>query len=570
MRTHGFGISLALLVLAAACTDTPDHSAGGVPADSVATPRTAAALSGWRVMNQFPIARGTIRYRPQPIAVPTPAQSQPPMLGPEGAAPSSGALVLYDDGGPWGWLGELYAIGMGTLASHFGPWTAKPIGAYSAQEMTAYRAVIYLGSTFDQPVPSAFLSDVASGVRPVRWIDDNIWQLVNAYPSFATTYGFMPWIFDTATVSQVEYKGTALARYAANMAGIMTYSSVSSGKVLAEARRSDGSSFPWAIRGANLTYIGENPLAYIGPNDRYLALCDLLFDLLAPATPERHRALVRIEDVNPTSSPKALRAIADYLEKAKVPFSVATIPVYTDPNGYYNDGVPETYSLEDKSAVAKAIKYMLAKGGRLVMHGYTHQYSNVANPYGGVTGDDFEFYRTHFDAAGYLVYDGPVAEDSAAWADGRVKAGLKIFGAVGLASPPVFEFPHYAGSPLSAQGIRTTFSTAYHRGMFFGGSLTGQTANYGHYIGLFYPYVVQDIYGFKQIPENLGYYEPNPDHHNLPWYVPDLLGAANANRVVRDGFASFFFHPEFNVSILKQIVSGVKAAGYTFVAPESL
>ena len=40
-----------------------------------------------------------------------------------------------------------------------------------------------------------------------------------------------------------------------------------------------------------------------------------------------------------------------------------------------------------------ALKYMQSKGGTIIEHGYTHQYSNVANPYDGVTGDDAEFFR---------------------------------------------------------------------------------------------------------------------------------------------------------------------------------
>lgn len=47
--------------------------------------------------------------------------------------------------------------------------------------------------------------------------------------------------------------------------------------------------------------------------DRVLAFADLLFDALAPQTRERHRALVRLEDINPRRDPRDLRAAADYL-----------------------------------------------------------------------------------------------------------------------------------------------------------------------------------------------------------------------------------------------------------------
>jgi len=38
-----------------------------------------------------------------------------------------------------------------------------------------------------------------------------------------------------------------------------------------------------------------------------------------------------------------------------------------------------------------AIRVMQQMGGVLIHHGYTHQYSNIANPYTAVTGDDCEF-----------------------------------------------------------------------------------------------------------------------------------------------------------------------------------
>ena len=70
-------------------------------------------------------------------------------------------------------------------------------------------------------------------------------------------------------------------------------------RVSRDAVRSDGSTFPWALRSQNLTYVGELPFVYTSETDRYLVFADLLFDALAPRTPERHRALLRLEDINP-------------------------------------------------------------------------------------------------------------------------------------------------------------------------------------------------------------------------------------------------------------------------------
>ncbi len=36
------------------------------------------------------------------------------------------------------------------------------------------------------------------------------------------------------------------------------------------------------------------------------------------------------------------------------------------------------------------------------------------------------------------------------------------------------------------------------------------------------------------------------------------------------GVASFYYHPDYPLSDLEQIVAGIKALGYTFVSPASL
>jgi uncharacterized protein YdaL len=81
---------------------------------------------------------------------------------------------------------------------------------------------------------------------------------------------------------------------------------------------------------------------------------------------------------------------------------------------------------------------------------------------------------------------------------------------------------------------------------------------------------VRDVYGTKVLPENLGNVEPE-DWHQYPKKLPaDIVRDAKRNLVVRDGFASFYFHPYLNLSYLKETVEGIQAAGYTFVSATSL
>jgi uncharacterized protein YdaL len=491
------------------------------------------------------------------------------------AAPGGGTaktLILYDTTGAYGWLGEVYATQAANLSSHFGSWTAAPVGSYRAGDLTAYTAVIYLGSTYDEPLPAAFLDDVAAGTRPVVWVYDNIWQLTARSADFAAGHGFTSGTFDFADVAEVDYKGRKLTRDTTDKSGIMSLAISDASKVttLATAVRPDGTTFPWAVRSGTFTYVGEIPFAYVTHDDRYLAFADLLFDALAPGTRERHRALVRIEDVGPDSDPAELRAVADYLSAEKVPFSVAVYPRYRDPKGAQNNGKAEDYTLLNRPKVVAALRYMQSKGGTLIAHGYTHQFGTVANPYDGVSANDFEFYAAHIDQNNNVVYDGPVPGDSVTWASSRITASLLTFATAGLGTPSTFEFPHYAGSAADYQAVNSLLGKRYDRGLYFPGALTGAKPDYTRQFGQFFPYSVRDVYGSVVIPENLGNVEPDAYNNHPPRLPADIIASAQRNLVVRDGTASFFYHPYLGTEHLKALVTGIKAQGWTFVGGDSV
>src|SRR4030095_12765547 len=142
---------------------------------------------------------------------------------------------------------------------------------------------------------------------------------------------------------------------------------------------------------------------------------------------------------------------------------------YRDPKGVNNGGKAEDYTLLQRPQVVAALKYMKSKGGTLLVHGYTHQYGSIANPYDGVSANDFEFYLAHVDAANNVVYDGPVSGDSATWAASRLTAGQLELVLAGLAAPTMFEFPHYAGSAVDYRTVSSMFSSRYDRGLYFPG-----------------------------------------------------------------------------------------------------
>jgi uncharacterized protein YdaL len=482
-------------------------------------------------------------------------------------------LVLYDTTGAWGFLGEMYAQQTVNLASRFAQWQAQPVTSYAAGSLTDYTHVIYIGSTFDEPLPAAFLEDVRAGTRPVMWMFDNIWQLTAENPAFATDSGWMWTGFDTAAIPAVEYKGTLLERDTVNNGGGIMGTVVNDAartEVLATAVSADGRRLPWALRSGQFTYLTEVPFSYVGPNDRYLVFADLLTGFLAPSTQERHRALVRLEDVGPDADPAELRAIADLLASRKVPFSVAVFPEYRDPRGAYHDGIPTRYTLAQRPAVVAALRYMRWKGGTLIMHGYTHQYSDAINPYTGASKDDFEFFTAFVDQNDSVIYTGPVAEDSTRWANGRIRASMRRFMEAGLFVPDIFEFPHYAGSENAYRAVARHFDRRYDRGLYYPGLLTGQPADHSRLNGQFFPWPVRDLYGSLVLPENLGNIEPEAFNNHPARFPADLLATAQKNLVIRDGFASFFYHPYLGTQMLAEVVDGLKAQGWTFVSPQSI
>lgn len=501
-------------------------------------------------------------------------------------ATTTSALIVYDDNTgvigeeTFGWISEAYATQVANLAGRFGATKAIRMSEYTNDLVEAHTAIIYVGALYRKTLPEVFVTDMANTSRPIVWLFNNIWTLgtmdYDGGP-FVSANGWRTGAYSTDSITGVTYKSRVLGRHPDAGATLdIEVTDPAKVQVLASTVTTSGVSRPWAIRDGNLTYVGDMPLSFTSENDRYLVFSDLLYDALAPTAPERHRALVRLEDVGPDGDPVNFRALATYLGDAGVPFSFGVYPRFENPLGADNGGVPQTIRLRDRPEMVSAIKYAISRGGTPIMHGWTHQYASKLNPYNGRSGDDFEFYLAHEQPDAVdpnlirVIYDGPVAEDSTSWALNRVDKSAADFKGAGLATPKIFEFPHYAGSATDYKAIATRFTTRYERSLYPEGVLRGGTPNYAHVVGQFFPYVVKDVYGTKVLPENLGNYEPEA-YNTHPIRLPSqIIDTAKLNLVVRDGFASFFYHPFLPVAQLKETVEGIQAAGYTFVSPTTL
>jgi uncharacterized protein YdaL len=354
---------------------------------------------------------------------------------------------------------------------------------------------------------------------------------------------------------------------------------------------------PYVTRSGRFWYFADLPFTFIGPRDRYVIFCDLLHDILNQNHTESHRALIRLEDVGAKIEPKSFSQLVDYLNSIKLPFAVALIPSYRDPHGVYNYGKPERIELAEAKNLLQAIDYAGKRGGSFVMHGHTHQSDALRNPV-GVTGDDWEFWD--------VINNRPLPGDSEMQLARRINLGFNALLAQKI-TPFAWETPHYQGSPNAYRAARQRFPVKYERGVYYTADNPNLAAgDYG--VSQFFPYVIKsDFYGHTVLPENLG--NVTYSVGNSPQTLRDRTpGAVCGQRislsqtdslrqqrnvrltmtgnhfalyenaryawVVRDGFASFFFHPYLvradsgvaALADLQTLVNGLSQLGYRWKA----
>ena len=489
-------------------------------------------------------------------------------------SPADTVLVLYDSTGPYAWLGQLYSQQIENLLSHFSVTVKRiPVEQYQSGQMNAATATFYLGVLYDNPLPTSFTTDAMTTDKPLCWMGYNLWKIAwnkdySWNTSFINRFGMTFYYMDSLGYPTVQYKGQNLQKLQYETTqGRVEITDASICKRIATSTRPDGLSIGYITKGRNLFYVADNPFSYTtfnDHNDRVLAFEDVMHDVLGSTAGEDHRAILRIEDVHPNVDPALLTKIADTLAAENVPFVVCVIPWFYDPlgNEYPKGTLTKAASTP---AFVNALKYMESKGGKVIMHGFTHQYSNVANPYYGESADDFEFFRVTTDANGNQVYQGPVFEDSSAWAAGRLNQGMAELKAAGFNNVTGWVTPHYMASPVDYVEFQKMFQFSVCRGLTFAQAADG-TLRYSQQHS---PWVYTDNFGMKRIPETIGYMDTDV-YQGIPAHLPaDLIRYATANKVVRDGFAGMYFHWYLDPALLKTLVQGIKGLGYRYVMPDA-
>ncbi len=418
------------------------------------------------------------------------------------------------------------------LLGHFGmKGELVSLEEYKTGQIAHHKFVIVLGVDDRSVVyPHHVLSDIRSASVPIFWFDKHLDELLTD-SQFSVRLGFRTkQSTPVAGYEAVTYKDKSLLK--AEDSTIIPLEILDSSKVqvFATALKKDGSSMPYIVRSGAFWYSADSPFAFNAEGDRYLAFCDILHDFFKIPHQEERKALIRIEDVTLEEEPEHLIEMADYLSGRNVPFQISLVPIFRDPANQ------EELYLSDRPKFVAAVRYMVSKGGVVVLHGVTHQYH-------GKTGDDYEFWDE--------MSDKPIQGDSRPLVEQRLRMGLDECFKNGI-YPLTWETPHYMASALDYQTFARYFNSAYER------VASVDKSDSGH----FFPYPTVDRFNRFIIPEALGYVsveKPDSDADSL---------VANADRlqVVRDGVASFFYHPFMGLTHLEKILDGIEALGYHFIS----
>lgn len=267
----------------------------------------------------------------------------------------------------------------------------------------------------------------------------------------------------------------------------------------------------------------------------YLIFADLLHDVLGIPHAHVKKAMVRLEDLNPSysgESLKKLRQTIDYLASNSVPFAMAVYPVFVTPESKY------AIRLVDNKPFLETLKYAVEHGGTIIMHGTSHQYK-------WISGKGSEFWD--------ISVDRPIPNERKYFHE-RMQYGLWIFHQAGL-QPNYFEAPHY-NFPLSLQEeLINYFNTI--AGELMVNNKTYQTTQS-------FPYIIRKtVSGLSVLPEQVGYIASGTQLLSLKTIEEKVRIITS---IVRDPFICFFYYPYLaGDEYLKELIPFIRNMGYSFV-----
>lgn len=334
-------------------------------------------------------------------------------------------------------------------------------------------AADYLAIFCPQPAPALstnFLTTVAELKQPILWIGFGMEQL-ERFPPFTNqfeisarpadqaagivNYREQEWNVPVYPWIPVTLTSNCAARVLMSVTDVVTNQNVQR---------------PLCWQTNNFTFFSGVPLGSV----MNFLFSDLLLDFYEVNAVPAARLFLRIEDYSALSNHGEFQRMSDYLHARRVPFIVAVIPAIRNPD------TGDIMDLDSEPEFVAALRYAQQRGGRLILHGYTHAHADEP-------GEGHEFWDTERDR--------PLAEDKPEYTRDRVHKGVRQMLKHGL-MPLAWETPHYAASRQACIEIAKVFSTVVEQ---------VQISDTTHLDKGVTAALALDGYGRLMVPENLGY-----------------------------------------------------------------
>ncbi|MFP4616888.1 MAG: DUF2334 domain-containing protein, partial [Candidatus Paceibacterota bacterium] len=276
---------------------------------------------------------------------------------------------------------------------------------------------------------------------------------------------------------------------------------------------------------------------YYSTNSYTTIFLDLLYEAFGIDVESKTKpALIRIEDINVKTyyQPKKLRRVYDLFREKDIPFHIAFIVKYVNPEEDI-EMLPN-----DGRRFHNLLKQMVGGGGGvMVQHGYTHQIED------SVSGIGFEFWDEDKDA--------PLEYESVEFVVDRINSAKTEMRNAGLPVTDIWETPHYTRSEMADEIFSAYYPIRYENNL-----------NVGHL-----PFPAK-IDGTIYIPENLGYINDSHEEYHDGYSVKELRENLERLSVFRNPTASFFWHPWREFDEIKKLIEIFEEEGYTFVSAYDL
>ncbi len=539
--------------------------------------------------------------------------------------------IFYDRGPtPDYWIGKTYAIFTQNIIAHF-PHLDQKLGAiedYKSGQIEECKATIYIGSRFENTIPTEFFADFKKTKKNVAWLGYSIWKFGSAdleqmfgfqYQRLTTLdYDKLDLTGQPGFFRRMQYKGEEFEKFGEFSPSVpgqfiapfemaaLKETIPGKSQWLASAKHSATNEIlPYVIRAENKFYFADVPFSFMHESDRYLIFTDVIFDILNEKPRHTKKmAFVRVEDVHPLTPLNYLYDIQNVLRQEQVPMHVSLIPLFFDPLNRTERAINEEFvSMDRDVAFMRWIEEAKSSGAQFIWHGVTHQQGRKKNPHDGVSGSDFEFW----DA----IAQKPLLTDSSDWLLNRMLDGMFT---LQKAKVEILAWltPHYQASSLdyiifgkifqwnvgrviyynhsanqlpvlkneSDLWLKNISNSAHQTRLNYFKDLSVQI-EFDRWNGQFFPYEIYgDVYGQRLIPENLGNSQPFKNAHVIRTRsVEQMVRDAKRNLVIRDSWASFFYHPFLFSSFesggrgyypgdpaeLKFLLSEIKKLGYEFI-----